>query len=323
MRAAVTSRYGPPEVVRVEEVPDPVPGPADLLVRVHWSTVNRTDCAYRTASPWFIRSVAGWRGPRHPVGGTELAGVVEAVGADVGRFAPGDRVFAYVEGRFGAHAELALVAASAMVARVPDGVDLASAAAATEGGHYAWSFVRRCGLRSGQSVLVHGATGAIGSAAVQLLVDAGMRVTATAPTAHLDLVAGLGPERVVDWQREPLSAAGGPFDAVLDTVGTSTFAQCRPLLAPGGVYSSSELGPLGQNVPLAAIGLAQKGRRVVFPVPFADAEMTEYLRSRLESGAFRPVLDRTYVLDDVVDAYRYAGSGQKVGTVLLELAGGD
>ncbi len=320
MRAAVTARYGPPDVVRVEDRPDPTPGPGDLLVRVRWSTVNRTDCAYRRATPWFMRAVAGWRAPRRPVGGTEFAGVLESVGSDVTGFAPGDRVFGYCEGRFGAHAELLVVAADSMVAAVPEGVDLRSAAAATEGGHYALSFVRRSGAAAGEEVLVLGATGAIGSAAVQLLVDHGVRVTATAPTAHLDLARSLGAHRVLDWQREDLSAARGPFVAVLDTVGKSTFGACRHLLAPGGVYLSSELGPGWQNPPLALVTPLFRGRRVGFPVPAEGPEVIEHLRSRLASGAFRPVLDREYTLEDVVEAHRYVETGTKVGTVLLRVA---
>ena len=321
MKAAVTTRYGPPEVVRIEEREEPAPGPGDLLVQVHWSTVNRTDCGYRSATPWFIRALSGWGGPRRPVGGTEYAGVVLTVGDRVTGFAPGDRVFGYCEGRFGAHAEQLAVAADSMVAPVPAGVELRSAAAALEGGHYALSFLQRSGVGPGDEVLVLGATGAIGSAAVQLLADHGVRVTATAPTGHLELARSLGATRVLDWQREELAAAGGPFAAVLDTVGKSTFRACRPLLAPGGVYLSSELGPGWQNPPLALVTPLFRGRHVRFPVPAEGSEAVEYLRSRLESGAYRPVLDREYPLEDVVDAYRYVESGTKVGTVLVRVAG--
>ncbi len=289
---------------------------------MHWSTVNRTDSAYRRATPWFMRAVAGWRGPRRPVGGTELSGVVEQVGPSAQGFAVGDRVFGYCEGRFGAHAELVAVAADSMVARVPDGVDLRTAAAATEGGHYALSFLRRSGVAAGDDVLVLGATGAIGSAAVQLLADLGAHVTATAPTAHLELASRLGAERVVDWQREPLSAAGGPFRAVFDTVGKSTFAACRPLLAPGGCYLSSELGPGWQNPPLALVTPWGRGRHVRFPLPVEGREVVEHLGDRLASGAYRPVLDREYALEDVVEAHRYVDTGTKVGTVLLRVGAG-
>ena len=323
MRAAVSLRYGPPDVVRVvDDEPVPDVGADDVLVRVHATTVNRTDCGYRGASPFFIRGISGLRRPRARVWGTEYAGVVERVGREVTRFAPGDRVFGYAEGQFGAHAELVAVSVTSLVAPVPDGVDLPTAAAATEGSHYALSGIRRAGIEPGQRVLVHGATGGIGSAAVQLLADMGVHVVATAPTAHVGLVKGLGAEVVVDHQKEDFTRTGEVVDAVLDLVGKSTFGACRRILRPGGVYVSSDLGPFAQNIALPLLTKVGRGRRVVFPFPMETPEVLEYLRERLESGAFRPVLDRTYPLEDIVEAYRYVESGQKVGNVVIEVVRG-
>jgi len=324
MKAAVSVRYGPPEVVRVvDDEPDPTVEDDDVLVRVHATTVNRTDCGYRGASPFFIRGISGLRRPRVRVWGTEYAGVVERVGREVTRFAPGDRVFGYAEGRFGAHAELVAVSVTSMIAPVPDWVDLPSAAAATEGGHYALSAIRRAGIEPGQRVLVHGATGAIGSAAVQLLVALGVHVVATAPTAHVDLVKALGAEEVLDHQKEDFTRTGWVMDAVLDLVGKSTFGACRRILRPGGVYVSSDLGPYAQNVALPLVTRLGRGRRVVFPFPMETPEVIDYLRVRLESGAFRPVLDRTYPLARIVEAYRYVESGQKVGNVVIQVVEAD
>jgi NADPH:quinone reductase-like Zn-dependent oxidoreductase len=320
MKAAVSTGYGPPDVVRVGDVPEPTPGPGDLLVRVHATTVNRTDCGYRAAQPWFIRAISGWRAPKVPVWGTEFAGTVEDVGPEVAGFAVGERVFGYCEGRFGAHAEYVAVGAESLVARVPDGIDLSTAAPSTEGGHYALSFIRRGQVRPGQNVLVNGGTGGIGSATVQLLADLGVHVTATAPTAHLDLVRQLGAEEVIDFQTTELTALGESFDAVLDAVGKSTFGACRRLLTPRGVYLSSELGPFWQNPPLALATRLSRGRRVIFPIPIETPDVIEHLRSRLESGAYRPVIDRTYPLEDIVEAYRYVQSGQKVGNVVIAVA---
>ena len=323
MRAAVSTRYGPPEVVEVrDDVPEPEVAPDDLLVRVHVTTVNRTDSAYRRAYPFFIRAVSGWRTPKVAVWGTEYAGVVQMVGSRVTRFAPGDRVFGYTEPRFGAHAELVAVAESSFVARVPEGVDLRRAAAATEGGHYALSSIRRAGVRPGNRVLVHGATGAIGSAAVQLLADLGAHVIATAPTAHLELVRDLGADRVVDVQAEDFTRIDETVDVVLDLVGKSTFGACRRLLAPQGVYVSSDLGPFAQNIALPLVTRIARGRRVAFPVPSTSPEVLEHLRSRLESGAFTPLLDpTTYELGDIVEAYRYVETGQKLGNVVITVTG--
>ncbi|MBR7744340.1 NAD(P)-dependent alcohol dehydrogenase [Phycicoccus sp. BSK3Z-2] len=319
MRAAVTTRYGGPDAVEVRDHPEPVPAPHDLVVRVHVTTVNRTDCAYRAAHPWFMRAVTGLRAPRVRVWWTEYAGVVTRVGSEVTAFAAGDVVFGYAEGRFGAHAELVAVADDSMVATVPPGVGLDAAAAATEGGHYALSFLWRSGVRPGDRVLVHGATGAIGSATVQLLLDLGADVTATAPTEGVDVVRGLGARRVVDWRRGGIGGAVGPFDAVLDAVGRSTFAQCRPLLAPGGTYVSSELGPFAQNPVLALATPLARRRRVVFPLPVEGPQVIEHLRARLAAGTFRPLLDRTYPLDDIADAYRHVETGTKVGSVLVRV----
>ncbi|GAA4401851.1 NAD(P)-dependent alcohol dehydrogenase [Fodinibacter luteus] len=316
----MSERYGPPEVVRVRDgVEVPFVGPDDVLVQVRATTVNRTDCSYRGAHPFFMRGVSGVRRPRTSIWGTEYAGVVERVGREVTRFAPGDEVFGYAEGRFGAHAEYVAVSVTSLVAAVPTGVDLQTAAASTEGGHYALSAIRRAGLEPGQRVLVNGGTGAIGSAAVQLLADLGAHVTATAPTAHVELVRGLGAADVVDHETHDFTRTGRTYDAVLDMVGKSTFQACRRILVPGGVYVSSDLGPFAQNLalPLATRVGRQRRRRVVFPLPIETPEALEYLRARLESGAYRPVLDRTYPLEDIVDAYRYVESGRKVGNVVI------
>ena len=315
MRAAVRDRYGPPDVLRLEDVPAPQPGEGEVLVRVHVSTVNRTDCAYLGGTPFFLRLFSGLK-PRARILGTELAGVVEEIGPGVAEFSPGDRVFAYVEGTFGAHAELVVIPVRGMLATVPDGVGLEHAAAATEGAHYALSMMRRTGVRAGQDVLVHGPTGAIGSAAVQLLVALGARVTAVCPPEHVDLVRSLGAHDVL-----PVGTTSPPdgrrFAAVLDAVGKSSFGHYRRWLEPRGMYTSSELGPLGQNIVLSLVGPLSRGRRVVFAFPLSGREVMHHLREQLASGALTPVLDRRYLLDEIVEAYRYAGSGRKVGNVLL------
>ena len=210
------------------------------------------------------------------------------------------------------------MAESSFVAPVPDGVDLHHAAAATEGSHYALSSIRRAGIEPGDRVLVHGATGAIGSAAVQLLVDQGVDVIATAPSAHVELVRGLGARRVVDFEVEDFTAIDETVDVVLDLVGKSTFGVCRRILAADGVYISSDLGPFAQNLALPLVTKIGRGSRVVFPFPSTTPEVLEHLRSRLESRAFIPLLDpTTYPLEDIVEAYRYVDTGQKLGNVVI------
>jgi len=317
MRAAVARAYGPPESIRVEEVPDPVPGPAEVLVRIRATTINRTDCAFRSASPPITRPVTGMRRPEQPVFGTEFAGVVEAVGVDVSRYAVGDRVFGYREPTFGCHAELVAVGEDEYMTTIPDGVSFESAAAATEGAHYATSAIRAAKVGDGRTALVYGATGAIGSAAVQLLPHFGATVTAVCGTDHVERARELGPRRVIDHQREDFTACGETFDFVLDAVSKTTFGACRPLLEPGGVYSSSELGPGLQNLPLSVLGLLHRGRRVVFPFPRLLDEDLQLIRRSLEDGSFAPLIDSVRPLDEIVDAARYAESGQKIGSVVL------
>ena len=224
MRAAVSTRYGPPEVVAVIDVPAPVPGPGELLVRIDATTVNRTDCAYRAARPFFMRSVTGLRRPRRTILGTEFAGEVAAVGDQVDRFAVGDRVFGYCEGPFGAHAEYLVVAEGSMVATVPAGLAQAEVAAATEGWHYARSAIRRAGIRPGGHALVNGATGGIGSAAVQLLAAMEVTVTAVCAGEHAELVRRLGAHEVVDLTAEDFTSGTARYDLVFDAVGKSSSA---------------------------------------------------------------------------------------------------
>ncbi len=320
VKAAVHARYGPPEVVQIAEVDEPVAGDGDVLVKVHATTVNRTDCAYRAARPFFMRLLTGLVRPRRKILGTEFAGVVEAVGSGVASFAVGDRVFGYNEGRFGTHAEYLSVPESGMIATMPADAAFREAAAGTEGAHYALSAIRTSGITAGQDVLVYGATGAIGSAAVQLLKSMNVTVTAVCDTANLQLVRDLGPDRVIDYTTQDFTADEQRYDLVLDAVGKSTFGRCRRLLKPGGLYMSSDLGPGWQNIPLSLFTPLLRGKRVKFGAPTQNKEMVEHLRDLMESGQFRPVIDRRYPLDQIVEAYRYVETGQKIGNVVIDVA---
>lgn len=316
----MSERYGGPEVVTVQDIPAPAPGDDELLIGVDWTTVNRTDCAYRAAHPFFVRSFTGLRRPKRTVLGTEYAGRVIAVGRAVDRFAVGDLVFGYCEGRFGAHAEQLVVRQESLVATVPQGVDQRAAAAATEGSHYALSAINRVGVRAGDRVLVNGATGGIGSAAVQLLAALGAIVTAVGPARHAELMRGLGADRVIAREDGDFTRGADRYALVFDAVGKSTFGRSRRILEPRGVYVSSELGPGWQNVPLALAGLLlRRGRRVVFPVPEEGPAMIASIRAHLADGSLRPVIDSSYPLDEIVEAYRYVERGQKLGSVLVEV----
>jgi NADPH:quinone reductase-like Zn-dependent oxidoreductase len=234
-------------------------------------------------------------------------------------FRAGDKVFGFSPNRFGAHAEYLVVPEHGSVATMPAGLTYEQAAPGTEGAHYALSMIRSAGVQPGQDVLVNGATGAIGSAAVQLLADLGARVTATCSAAHRDLVAGLGADRVIDYTAEDFTRDTQTYDLVLDAVGKSSFARCRRLLRPRGIYVSSDLGPLSQNPVMALVTPLFGGRKVLFPIPVQrdPAAAMRYLKDLLASGAFRPLVDRRYPLDQIVEAYRYVETGQKVGSVVI------
>jgi NADPH:quinone reductase-like Zn-dependent oxidoreductase len=319
MKAAVQTAYGPPEVVGVIDAPVPPVGDRDVLVKVHVTTVNRTDCGFRAGRPFIVRFFSGLRRPKAPILGNEFAGVVEAVGDGVTRFAVGDPVFGYDDVRFGGHAEYVTIREDRSVATIPEGVSFDEAAAGTEGSHYALSFVRKAKVVSGHRVLVNGATGAIGSAAVQLLKDLGATVTAVCATDHVELVRGLGADRVIDYTAEDFTQDDATYDVVLDAVGKSTFRRCRRLLTRRGVYLSSELGPYAQNPLLGLVSPLMPGTRVLFPVPKHDQAIVRSLASKLASGAFRPVIDRRYPLEEIVEAYRYVETGQKIGNVLIDV----
>lgn len=323
MKAAVITAYGPPEnVLAVRDVPKPVPGGGELLVRVRASSVNRTDCGFLRAKPFVTRFFSGLTGPRMTSLGCEFAGEVEAVGSEVTGFAVGDRVFGFDDGAWGGHAEHKVVSQTRMVDTIPDGVSFEQAAVATEGAHYALGYVRSLGMGDGTRVLVHGATGAIGTAAVQLLKHAGAYVVATSDTRNVDLVRSLGADVVVDREQQDFTKLGDRFDVVFDAVGKSSFRACKPLLVDGGVYVSTDLGPWAQNPPLALLGPVFRragAKRVAFPLPKASREVIAFLRERLERGDFKPVIDRFYDLDDIVEAFRYVETGQKVGNVVVRI----
>jgi NADPH:quinone reductase-like Zn-dependent oxidoreductase len=284
MRAAVRTRYGPPDVVRVVEVEKPAAKDNEVLVRVHATTVNRTDCGLRAAKPFIYRFFLGLRRPRLTVLGNEFAGQVEAVGSGVRSFEVGHRVFGFSGTWFGAHAEYLTMPEDGLLATMPADLSYEEAAPGTEGSLYALSLIRTAKLQRGQGVLVNGATGAIGSAAVQLLRDMGAVVTAVCGAEHMELVRGLGADRVIDYTAEDFTRDERGYDVVLDAVGKSSFGRCRRLLKPGGLYLSTDLGPLSQNPVLALVTPLFGGRRVRFPIPRQDQGRSPTSRSASSPG---------------------------------------
>ena len=315
MRAIVHDTYGPPEVLRLEEVERPVPKDDEVLVKVHATTVNRTDTGFRSAELFLTRFFTGLRRPKWRIPGSEFAGEVEAVGSAVGEFAVGDRVFGVNVGRYGAHADFVCVRESAPIAKMPNGVTFEEAAAVCDGGITALLFLRLPGLRSGQKLLVYGASGSIGTAAVQLGKYLGAHVTAVCNTKSVELVRSLGADRVLDYTREDFTKSGERYDAIFDAVGKHSFRRSRGSLEPGGTYMATD-GWRNLILALLTRWIGDKRVRLAIPPRYGKKDV-RLLEELIESGRYRAVIDRTYPLEQVVEASHYVETGQKTGNVVL------
>ena len=326
MRAVVRDTYGPPEVLRLADVATPRPRSDQVLIRVHATTMNRTDEGFVSGKPLFVRYFSGFPKPKNRVLGTEVAGVVEQVGDAVRGFAPGDRVFGInawnlgkepITEAFGAHAEYVCMRDSSPLATMPDGFAFSQAAPVCDGALLALWNLRAAGVGGAKRVLVYGATGAIGTAGVQLSRHFGAHVTAVCRTRHFDLVRSLGADDTVDYMKEDFTASEQRWDIVFDAVGKLSFRRCRAVLSPGGAYVPTD-GLVNIALARATRGSA---RRVVFPLPprFLQSDV-QFVRDLMAAGTYRAVIDRTYQLDGAVEALRYVKTGQKVGNVVLEVA---
>jgi NADPH:quinone reductase-like Zn-dependent oxidoreductase len=315
MRAVVHERYGPPEVLRVAEVERPVPAEGEVLVRVLASSVTRSDCGFRNTEYWFSRFLTGVVRPKRIVCGMEFAGVVEEVGSAVTGLAAGDEVFG-IKG--GANAEFVCVAEDGVIARKPSGLSFQEAAVVADGGLSALTMLPALGPIEGRHIAVYGASGSIGTAAVQVAKHLGARVTAVTETKHVELVRSLGADEVVDYLHEDWTR-GGPYDGVFDAVGKSSFRKARRPLKPGSAYVSADLGYLW-HLPLLMLATRWIGKRRA-KLGLARYRQEDLLRLRdlVEAGEYRPVIDRVYGMDEVVQAARYVESKRKVGNVGLTI----
>lgn len=319
MRAVVCTGYGSPDRLTIREVERPTPGPDEVLVRVHATTANRTDHGLLRGKPFFARFSTGLTRPRRRILGTEFAGRLEAVGDAVTTLEVGDRVFGMSDRTYGAHAEFLVLPERGALATIPDGMTYHEVAPSSEGAHYALSCIEAADIGAGDDVLVHGATGAIGSAAVQLLRHLGARVTAVCDGHGVDVVRTLGADIVLDAAHQDFTAIDDRFDIVLDAVGKSTFGRCRPLLKPGGMFLTTDLGPWGQNLALIPLTRVLGDHRVLLPFPRDTRGHVLFVRELLERGDFRPVIDRAWPLDEIVQAFRYVETERKLGNVVIDV----
>jgi NADPH:quinone reductase-like Zn-dependent oxidoreductase len=327
MRAVVYDRYGAPDVLRLEDVERPVPKEDEVLVKIHATTVTRSDCATREANrrgglalTLISRVFSGIRRPRQRILGSELAGEVEAVGAAVSEFAVGDHVFGISAWKFGAHAEFICMRESAALAHKPAGMTFEEAAAVCDGAILALMCLRPADLRKGRRILIYGASGSIGTAGVQLARYFDADVTAVCNTKNVELVRSLGAAEVVDYTQEDFTKNGQTYDVIFDAVGKHSFRRCRGSLKRDGIYIATD----GlQNLFLALWTSRIGDKRVLFPMPprYTKKDVL-FLKELIEAGKYRAVIDRCYPLEDVVEATRYVETEQKTGNVVLTVNGG-
>jgi len=319
MRAIINTEYGPPEVVKLMEVDKPAPKDNEVLIKVYATTVNRTDCGFRSAEYFIVRFFSGLFRPKNKTLGNEFAGEIEAIGKDVTSFNIGDKVFGYNDTKFGAHAEYMTMAENEAITTMPGNLTYEEAAPITEGGHYALCDIRAAKIKSGQNILIYGGTGAIGSAAVQLVKYFGAKVTAVCDSKNVELLKSLGADVVIDYTKQDFTKIRQTFDVVFDAVGKSSFAQCKQLLNKRGIYMSTELGKNSENIFLALITPIFGGKKVLFPIPTISKEDVIFLKELVASDKYKPVIDRRYTLEQIVEAYKFVETGQKTGNVVITL----
>lgn len=322
MKAWLARHYGGPEVLRLENMPKPDPKAGEVLVRVHATTVNSGDIRVRGADfPPGMKVLGklalGWKGPRQPVLGTELSGVVEAVGSGVARFAKGDAVYAFPGGKMGAHAEYVVLDEKGPIAHLPQGLDFHTAAALSFGGTTALHFLRQAKLERGQSMLVLGGAGAVGSALIQLGKYQGAVVTATTSTGNIDLVEGFGADAVIDYTTTDLSQRSERFDIVADTVAATNFKTAQSLLKANGRYLAIA-GGIGEM--LGSLRPGGNGSRMIAGPAAERVDDIAELGRLAASGHFRPHIDRVFAFADMAAAHAYVDTGRKRGSVVIDVA---
>ncbi|CAN5276541.1 NAD(P)-dependent alcohol dehydrogenase [soil metagenome] len=319
MQAVVYTKYGPPDVLQLKEVEKPNPKEDEVLVRVYASTVNRTDCAILKAKPFIMRFFTGLFKPNKAIPGTDFAGKIEAVGKNVASFKSGERVFGFDDSGLNSKSQFMVISETKALTTIPNGITYEQAAASIEGAHYAYNFINKIDLKSGQKVLVNGATGAIGSAGVQLLKYFGANVTAVCKAENFELIKSIGANKLIDYTKEDFTQSTEKYHYVFDTVGKSSFAKCKPILEPGGIYISSELGSMIQNPFLAIIIPYIGNKKVIFPIPANKTRSILLVKKLLEEGKFTALIDRKFSLEDITAAYEYVEKGEKIGNVMIVL----
>lgn len=315
MKAAVYTQYGAPEVLQVKQWAKPVPKNNEILIKIHATAVNSGDCRLRRADPFAVRFIFGLFKPSKPILGGVLSGTVEAVGSDVQAFRPGDEVFGATNLHFGAYAEYVCLPDNAPIALKPSRLSHTEAAALPFGGNTAWHYLQKANIQPGQKVLIYGASGAVGSAAVQIARALGAEVTGVCSTANVDMVRALGATHVIDYTRSDFSKNTGQYDVVYETVNKASVSACSAALKKGGTLL------LGAAMMMEMLQGAWTGRRagqkVVFGVATELPENIRALAQLAKKGQLSAAIDRSFSLDQIADAHQYVDGGHKKGNVVV------
>ncbi|MEM7531278.1 MAG: NAD(P)-dependent alcohol dehydrogenase [Chloroflexota bacterium] len=322
MKAIVYEEYGPPEVLQLKEMEKPTPKDDEVLIKIHATSVILGDCEFRSFSfpYWFwlpLRLYAGFRRPKRVnILGQELAGEVEAVGKNVTRFQPGDSVFGSPEISLGAYAEYTCLREDMPLAPKPANMTYAEAATVPTGGLNALHYIRKANIQRGDNVLINGAAGNIGSFAVQLAKHFGAEVTAVDSTAKLEMLRSIGADHVIDYTQEDFTKNGVTYDVIFDVVGKSAYSRSLKSLAPNGCYLLANPKGFGEMI-RGAWTSRTSSQQVSFAFSQYTVEDLDYLRELIESDVLKAVIDRTYPLEQMVEAHRYVDSGQKIGNIAI------
>jgi NADPH:quinone reductase-like Zn-dependent oxidoreductase len=317
MKAAVYTQYGQPAVLRVKEVAKPIPGNHEILIRVMATAVNSGDVRLRKADPFAVRFIFGLLKPKINILGTVFSGEVEMVGKDVTKFTVGDAVFGHTDMRFGAYAEYKCMPENGSLAIKPVGITHAQAAAIPFGGVTAWHFIKKANIKPGQKVLIVGASGAVGSAAVQLAKSLGAAVTAVCSTANMELVKSIGADKVIDYTKEDFTKNGEKYDVIFDTVKTINVSRSIKSLNKNGVMI---LSAAGMPEMLQGLWISKtSSKKVLTGVISHTAADIIFLKELMEAGKLKAVIDRAYPLEQIAEAHAYAEKGHKKGNVIINI----
>ncbi len=320
MRAVVCRRYGSPDVLELQEVDKPIPKRNEVLIRIMAGTVGPSDCAFRKGEPFAVKLVNGLRRPKHPILGTEFAGVIDAVGQDVTQFRTGDRVYGLSPHTAGAHAEYKCLPENGVLVQMPEGLSYEDMVAVCDGAATSLTFLRdQAKVKSGQKVLIIGASGAVGIYAVQLAKHYGAEVTGVCSGANADLVKSVGADEVIDYTLEDFTADGRLYDVIFDAVGKRSFSQCAGSLTPDGIYLSTT--PTLSNIAsmLRTMLFGRKKSKFVTAGLMQSKDNLRYLNALCEQGKLRAIIDRRYSLEQAADAHRYVDTGRKKGNVVIRI----